>query len=447
MYFKDFFHWIKYHERFLKFRFHESMNIGTIPATYEIPFTEYDLDNGLHVILSPSHNVPLVVTNLWYHVGAKDDPPARTGFAHLFEHMMFQGSRNVGKAEHLKYVQRAGGNLNASTNLDRTNYFQTLPASQLELALWLESDRMLSLNVTSENFENQRQVVKEERRQNYDNRPYGTVWENIVRRLWPAGTYHTTTIGSMDDLDQASIEDVLQFHQEYYKPNNCSLALVGDFEEVQARRLIEQYFAPIPRQAPVNRTRYEVFPVTAPVHFTMEDSVKLPGISIAFQGGEGYGREGFARELIAFCLDNARSSRMYRELVYRRKLAREVDAMTSRLEKGSALMFECKLHPTSSMEEAEEAMWGEIEKLRAEPMSEQELTKLKNRAEMWVLSSRIPLGSRADQLQCWWCFRHDTSHLNRNPEMYRSITAEEIHQVANKYLDRERSVVCHVLPK
>lgn len=414
---------------------------------YEIPFTEYDLDNGLHVILSPARHVPLVVTNLWYHVGAKDDPPARTGFAHLFEHMMFQGSRNVGKAEHLKYVQQAGGNLNATTNVDRTNYFQTLPSSQLELALWLESDRMLSLNVTSENFENQRQVVKEERRQNYDNRPYGTVWENITKRLWPAGTYHNTTIGSMDDLDQASIEDVLQFHREYYKPNNCSLALVGDFEESNARRLIDRYFAPIPRQAPVNRTRYEVFPVATPIRFTMEDTVKLPAISIAFQGGEGYGREGFIRDLIAFSLDNARSSRMYRELVYRRKLAREVDAMCNRLEKGSAMMFECKLHPTSSMEEVEVVMWSEIEKLRAEPMGEQELTKLKNRAEMWALAARIQLGSRADRLQSWWCFKRDTGHINRDVEMYRSITAEDIHSVANQYLDREHSVVCHVVPK
>ncbi len=423
------------------------MKSDTIPTTYEIPFTEYDLENGMHVILSPTHEVPLVVTNLWYHVGAKDDPPSRTGFAHLFEHMMFQGSRNVGKAEHFKYVQQAGGGLNATTNVDRTNYFETLPSSQLELALWLESDRMMSLNVTTENFENQRAVVKEERRQNYDNRPYGTVWENIASRLWPAGTYHNTTIGSMDDLDQASIEDVIAFHREYYKPNNCSLALVGDFDESNARRLIDRYFAPIPRQAEVKRPRYEIFPVASPVRFTLEDTVKLREISISFQGAEGFAREGYVRDLIGFSLDSARSSRMYQELVYRRKLAREVEAMTARFEKGSALMLECKLQPESSMEEVEDVMWAEIEKLRAEPMSEQELTKLKNRAEMWALSSRVQLGPRADRLQSWWCFKHDTGHLNRDVELYRSITAEEIHRVANQYLNRERSVVCHVVPK
>ncbi len=415
--------------------------------SYEIPFTEYDLPNGLHVILSPSYQVPLVVANLWYHVGAKDDPPARTGFAHLFEHMMFQGSRNVGKAEHLKYVQQAGGNLNATTNVDRTNYFQTLPSSQLELALWLESDRMLSLNVTSENFENQRAVVKEERRQNYDNRPYGTVWENIASRLWPAGTYHTTTIGSMDDLDQASIEDVIAFHREYYKPNNCSLALVGDFDESKARQLIDRYFGPIPRQAEVNRTKYEVFPVTSSVPFTMEDTVKLPAISIAFQGGEGFERECYVRDLVALSLDHSHSSRMYQELVYKRKLAREVNAMTSRLEKGSAFVFECKLQPGSSMEEAEDAMWAELDKLRAEPMGEHELKKLKNRAEMWAVTAGIQLGPRADRLQSGWCFKRDTDFANRTAAMYRSVTADDIYRVANMYLHRERAVVCHVVPK
>jgi len=414
---------------------------------YEIPFTEYDLDNGLHVIFSPSHQVPLVVTNLWYHVGAKDDPPARTGFAHLFEHMMFQGSRNVGKAEHLKYVERAGGMINASTSVDRTNYFQTLPSSQLELALWLESDRMLSLDVTSENFENQRAVVKEERRQRYDNRPYGTVWENIASRLWPAGTYHTTTIGSMDDLDEASIEDVIAFHREYYKPNNCSLAIVGDFDETQARRLIDRYFAPIPRQTEVNRTRYEVFPVASSVRFTLEETVKLPAISLCFQGGQGYGRESFVQDLLAMTLDNTRSSRLYRELVYRRKLAREVEAMSYWLEKGSALIFEARLAPGNSMEEAEEVMWEEFEKLRSQPMDETELAKLKNRAEMQTIASRIPLGPRADHLQRWWCFQRDTGQLNREIGMYRSITAEEIHLAAQKYLNREHSVVCHVVPK
>lgn len=277
----------------------------------KISFTEYDLENGLHVILAPSHRVQLVVANLWYHVGSKDDPPSRTGFAHLFEHMMFQGSKHVGKAEHFKYVLSAGGLLNATTNVDRTNYFETLPSSELETALWLESDRLLTLNVTHENFENQRAVVKEERRQRYDNRPYGTVWENIARRLWPTSGYHWTTIGSMDHLDQATVGDAQAFHAEYYKPNNCSLAVVGDFKESEVRRLIERYFGSIPKGAPVNRPEQIITPTPSQVRFTLEDSVKLPAVYIAFQSAPGLSHDEYVLDLLSMALAGGRSSRLY----------------------------------------------------------------------------------------------------------------------------------------
>ncbi len=260
-------------------------------AASSIPFVEYDLDNGLHVILSQSEAVPLVVTNLWYHVGSKDEHPSRTGFAHLFEHMMFQGSRNIGKAEHFKYIQRSGGLLNATTSVDRTNYFETLPSSELELALWLESDRMLALEVTQETFENQRAVVKEERRQRYENRPYGTVWETIVPHLFPTGGYHWTTIGSMEHLDAATIDDVRAFHAEFYKPNNCSLTLVGNFDERLARPLIEKYFGSIPRGAEVNRPPQNLSPIKDNVRLEIHDAIKLQAVYIATQAPPLYARD------------------------------------------------------------------------------------------------------------------------------------------------------------
>ncbi len=414
---------------------------------YAIPFSEYDLDNGMHIILSASRSVPLVVTNLWYHVGAKDDPPARTGFAHLFEHMMFQGSMHVPKAGHFKYIQQAGGSLNATTSADRTNYFETLPASHLEMALWLESDRMLALDVTKENFENQRDVVKEERRQRYDNRPYGTVWENVVSRLWPAGTYHTTTIGSMEHLDQASIEDCLAFHHEFYKPNNCSLAIVGDFDEPQARRLVDRYFAPIPKGDPVRRGPYKISPVTEPVRFTMDDSIKLSEVDIAFQGPAAYERDMFVLELLGLALDSSRSSRLYQELVYRREIAQSVDSMTAWFEKSVPIMFQARVQPGHSTAEVEDAIWGEVDKLRANPIGEAELTKLQNRAEMQCLMPSTQLGPRADRLQRTRCYTGDTGMANREIGMFRSVTAEEIHQAANQYLDRQKSIVCHVIPR
>src|ERR1044071_77274 len=196
----------------------ESPTLSVNSASSTINFTEYDLANGLHVILAPMNGAPVVTTNLWYHIGSKDEDPARTGFAHLFEHMMFQGSRNVGKTEHFKYIQRAGGVLNATTSVDRTNYFQSLPSSDLALALWLESDRMLTLDVTEENFQNQRDVVKEEWRQRYVNRPYGLVWENLKRHVFPTSGYHWMTIGSMEHLDRSTIEEVRNFRSEAHTP-------------------------------------------------------------------------------------------------------------------------------------------------------------------------------------------------------------------------------------
>ncbi len=414
---------------------------------HDLPFSEYDLDNGLHVILAPCHHVPIVVTNLWYHVGAKDDPPMRTGFAHLFEHMMFQGSKNIQKAEHFKYVLGAGGALNATTNVDRTNYFETLPSTELETALWLESDRLHALNVTHENFENQREVVKEERRQRYDNRPYGTVWENVAGRLWSSGTYHSTTIGSMAHLDEATVEDARAFHSEYYKTNNCSLALVGDFKESEARKLIDRYFGSIPKGKPVNRAPQIITPTASQVRFTLEDAVKLPAVYLAFQSGTTYSREEYVLDLLSFALAGGRSSRLYQELVYRRKIARSADCYNNGMEKSGVFYFDAKVQLESSVEEVEEALWGEIEKVRRSPLSAAELEKAKNRAEMGAVNSLVELGSCADRMQHGWCFKRNTSHCFGEVGIYRSITAEEIQEAANDRLDRSHCVVGHVVPK
>ncbi len=422
-------------------------NASSVQSTLDLPFTEYDLDNGLHVILAPSHHSPIVVTNLWYHVGSKDDPPARTGFAHLFEHMMFQGSQNVRKAEHFKYVLGAGGALNATTNVDRTNYFETLPSTELKTALWLESDRLLTLDVTQENFENQRDVVKEERRQRYDNKPYGTVWENIARRLWPTSGYHWTTIGSMDHLNQATVEDARAFHSEHYKPNNCSLALVGDFKDSEARNLIERYFGSIPKGKPVDRAMQVIAPTEGQIRFTLQDSVKLSAVYIAFQSAPTCTREEYVLDLLSFALSDGRSSRLYRELVYQREIARSASAYNSGLEKTGVFYLEAKVRPESSPESVEEALWGEIEKIQQNPLGSVELEKVKNRAEMEIVDSLVAFGQRADRLQAGWCFKRETAHCFREVDIYRSVTAEEIQKAALERLDPKRCVVGHVIPK
>ena len=400
----------------------------------------------MHVILSASDQVPLVVTNLWYHVGSKDDPASRTGFAHLFEHMMFQGSQNVGKTEHFKYVQRAGGALNATTSVDRTNYFETLPMTELELALWLESDRMLALDVTKENFENQRAVVKEERRQRYENRPYGQVWENIVHHLFPTSGYHWTTIGSMQHLDEATIDDARAFHTEFYKPNNCSLLLAGNFEEIHARSLIDRYFGNIPRLPETVRRDQGVAPVQSEVRLTMHDAVNLAAVHIAFQASVAFERDEYVLDLLSDVLAAGRSSRLYQELVYHREIARDIHAFNYANEKAGAFSLSAIVQMDHTPEEVEDALWSELQKVQDRGVTEEELEKVKNRTEMAIVSGRTELGRRADQLQRAYMFTGDTVRPNRELEIVRSITVDELQRAARHYLNRGESVVAHILP-
>lgn len=417
------------------------------PEASPVAFTEYDLDNGLHVILAPMNGVPLVATNLWYHVGSKDENPNRTGFAHLFEHMMFQGSRNVGKTEHFKYVQHAGGLLNATTSVDRTNYFETLPSSQLGLAMWLESDRMLSLDVTEENFQNQRDVVKEEYRQRYANRPYGLVWQELMRAAFPTSGYNWITIGSMAHLDDSTINDVRAFHKEYYKPNNCSLAICGSFDESEARKLIDTYFAAIPRGKPVARPQQVISPISGEVRIEMEDSCSLPAVYVAWRGPALYDRDEYAFDLFCRALDTGRSSRLYQELVYRRQIAREPEAFNYSLEKSGAIVLSAKVQPQGTIAEVEAILREETARFQRELLSEEELQKVKNRCEMALVSVLGEMGRRVDMLQRAYIFKRDTAQVNRELEIYRSITAEEIRAVAQKYLSQDSMVVLHVLPR
>jgi len=419
---------------------------GAVEA-YAMPVVEYDLDNGMHVILSRTERVPLIVTNLWYHVGSKDEEPNRTGFAHLFEHMMFQGSQNVGKTEHFKYIQRVGGSLNATTSVDRTNYFETLPSGELELALWLESDRMLTLDVTQENFENQRDVVKEERRQRYENRPYGLVWENMASEVFPTSGYHWTTIGSMEHLDESTIDDVRAFHREYYKPNNSSLAIVGNFDEADARKLIERYFGNIPKGTAIDRRPQVVKPITKQVRLALQDTAKLPAVYMAAQATSVYDRDEYVLDLLAHILDTGRSSRLYRELVYKREIARDLEAFNYANEKAGAFVMSARVQPKSTVNEVEDALWGEVEKLQREPVTAEELEKVKNRVEMMIVASLPELGRRADRLQRAWTFKRDTTQVNRELEVYRSVQPAEIRAAAANYLQRDKMVVAHVLPK
>ena len=411
-----------------------------------IAFTEYDLPNGLHVILSPSVEQPIVAVNLWYHVGSKDEDPSRTGFAHLFEHLMFQGSAHVAKAEHFKYIQNAGGTLNASTSFDRTNYFESLPTHQLELALWLESDRMLTLDISAENFENQRAVVKEERRQRYDNQPYGRVFETVIKNLYPTSGYHWSTIGSMQHLDETTLPEVQAFHKKWYVPNNASLCISGEFDIDSAKVLIEKYFGNIPRSKSLPRPAQNVEPIKEKIQLKMDDSVALPSVTIAFQSAALYSHDDYAFDILSDCLASGKSSRLYKRLVYDKQLAKNVSAYNISLEKSGIFFINAIAQTGISPMDLENAIWAELKKIIEDGISEVELDKAKNRNEMHRGQSLQQLSRRNDNLQQAYTFTGDTDSANKDLERLLKIETGDITSLSH-FLRQESSVVLYTVPQ
>ena len=414
----------------------------------KINFIEYDLPNGLHVILHEDHSTPIVAVDIWYHVGSKNEDPERTGFAHLFEHMMFQGSANVKKAEHMAYIQKAGGTFNGSTNWDRTNYFQVVPSNQLELVLWLESDRMMSLNVNQENLDNQREVVKEERRWRVDNRPYGTQWEETFKRLFKVHPYKWPVIGYMEHLNAAKLEEVKKFFDTYYVPNNAVLVIAGDIDVEKTKNLVQKYFGDIPRgKYEIKRPNVVEPPLTQQVRDTIYDNVRLPAVFIAFRIPKDGERDFYALDLLANVLGSGRSSRLYQKLVYEKRIAQNVNVYAIGMEDAGVFKIDAYCSIGHEPEEVEREIWNEIEKIHRELITEKELQKVKNQTESQTLSNYQTVLSKADQLAHYYVIHGNTDEINHELDKILSITREEIRDSAVKYLRPENSVVLYYLPK
>ncbi|HEX6129998.1 MAG TPA: pitrilysin family protein, partial [Candidatus Limnocylindria bacterium] len=375
---------------------------------------------------------PIVAVNLWYDVGSKHEKPGRTGFAHLFEHMMFQGSEHVAKGEHFALVQAAGGTLNASTWLDRTNYFETLPSHELELGLWLESDRLASLlpAMTQEKLDNQREVVKNERRWSVDNQPYGTWDERIQELLYPeTHPYHHSTIGSMDDLDAASLEDVGDFFATYYAPNNAVLTVAGDFEPATALAMIERHFGPIPANSTLPPPPDVSLPALLgePRRETVTDMCSLPRVYLAHRMPV-FGTDAFEALYVAGDLLGAgRASRMYRVLVRERQLAQDVTVFPFPAV-GGASMFTlwATARPGIDPADLETAMVAEIDRLAADGPSEAELERVRNLHAAAVESSLERIAERADRLSMYACLFDDPERINTEVSRYLAVGPDRI---------------------
>jgi predicted Zn-dependent peptidase len=419
----------------------------------QVPIQRHSLPNGLRIVLSPDDRAPIVAVNLWYDVGSKHEKPGRTGFAHLFEHMMFQGSEHVAKGEHFALVQAAGGTLNASTWLDRTNYFETLPSHELELGLWLESDRLASLlpAMTQEKLDNQREVVKNERRWSVDNQPYGTWDERIQELLYPeTHPYHHSTIGSMDDLDAASLEDVGDFFATYYTPNNAVLTVAGDFEPAAALAMIERHFGPIPANPTLPSPPDMSVPALLgePRRETVSDMCSLPRVYLAHRMPV-FGTDAFEALLVAAdLLGTGRASRMYRVLVRERQLAQDVSVFPFPVV-GGASMFTlwATARPGVEPSDLEAALVTEMDRLAADGPSEAELERVRNLHAAAVESSLERIAERADRLSMYTCLFDDPERINTEVSRYLAVGPDRIRRAMAETLRPDNRLSLTYLPQ
>lgn len=417
----------------------------------QIPVDTYTLPNGLHVILSQDHATPVVAVNLWYHVGSANERAGRTGFAHLFEHMLFQGSANVGANEHFELIQRAGGTLNGSTWLDRTNYYETMPSHQLELALWLEADRMARLlpAMTQEKLDTQRDVVKNERRWSVDNQPYGTWWEKLPALCFPPEhPFHHSLIGSMEDLTAASLEDVAEFFRTYYTPDNAVLTIAGDFEPAAARAMVERHFGPIPRgtgrPALPSMTLPEQF--GAPRREVVPDAVVATRILLAFRIPVAGAPDWYTASLLAAVLGNGEGSRLPRALVREQAIASEANAFTFDLHKGSDLLvIDVVARPGVAPEAIEGVVVAEVERLIADGVTAEERGRALALLETGWIAGLQSAGARADKLSQFATYRGDAALVNAEPERHAAVTVEALAAFARTWLvESNRATLLYV---
>ena len=417
-----------------------------------IPFTRFTLANGLEVLVHEDHTLPIVSVNTWYHVGSGDEELKRTGFAHLFEHIMFMGSQHVPTGDFDKLLEGAGATNNGSTTVDRTNYYEDGPSSSLELMLWLDADRMgfLLPEMTTEKVDIQRGVVKNERRQSYENRPYGLSNENIVSRLYPAGhPYSWPTIGSMEDLSAASLDDVKSFFRRYYTPNNATMVIAGDVDPAEVQRLVNRYFGDIPRGPAVSRPAVPPVQLVSDVSHTIEDHVQLPRLYHSWHTTKAFAPDDAALEAVAGILAGGKSSRLYQRLVYQMEIASDVAAYEDGGRLDGRFVLYSTAKPGHSLNEIQAVLDEEVQKLAESAPSQRELDRFKNSMEshfIEILESVGGFSGRADQLNYYNYFVGNPDYIAQDFDRYKALTPDDVQRVAKQYLAAAHRVVLNVVP-
>ncbi len=422
---------------------------GTAQASEQrIAFTEYTLDNGLHVILHEDNTTPNVVVNIMYHVGAKNEHPERTGFAHFFEHLMFEGSENIGRGEFAEIVEQAGGSLNAFTSFDVTNYFVLLPSNQLELGLWLESERLLHPVIDSTGIATQKDVVTEEMKQTRDNQPYGRVLTETIKRAFTVHPYQTDVLGKDEHIRNATYDDITSFHDMFYVPENAVLVVSGDIDTDETKELVEKYFGDIPPgEEEIRRPDVQEPERMTEVRDTVYDNIQLPALIQAYHipamGTDDY----YAVSMLGTLLSQGQSSRLYRRLVVEDQTAMQVQAMPLGLEDPGLTIVLAIPNIGTDPQVLEATINEELSRVREELISEDEMQKLRNQVESRMVNNNTTISSRATNLANYHLIHNDASLINTEIDRYMAVSREDIREAARKYLRDNNRVVLYYLPE
>lgn len=414
----------------------------------KVEFEEYGLDNGLHVILHQDNSAPVVVTSVMYHVGAKDEKPDRTGMAHFFEHLLFEGTQNIKKGEWFKIVSSNGGRNNANTTDDRTYYYEIFPSNKIELGLWMESERLLHPIIGQDGVNTQNEVVKEEKRLRVDNQPYSRFLENVKLNIFKKHPYKGTTIGKMEHLDAATLEEFLAFNKQYYVPNNATLVVAGDIDMKEAKKMIESYFGPIPRGEEIKRDFSTEDPITEQLNATAYDpNIQIPAIIAAYRTPSMKTRDSRVLDMISSYLSTGRSSVLFKKMVDDKKMALQVGAINlSQEDYGTYVLFGLP-QGDNKLEDLIKEIDEEVVKMQTDLISEKDYQKLQNQFENNFVNSNSSVEGIASSLATYNVLYGDTNLINTEIEIFRSITREEIREIAKKYLNPNQRLILEYLPE
>jgi len=417
-------------------------------AQNKIEYREFTLDNGLHVIMHRDNTTPIITASVLYHVGSKNENPERTGFAHFFEHLLFEGSENLERGDYMNIIQSAGGTLNAFTSNDHTYYYQTLPSNQLELALYMESERMLHAKIDQVGVDTQREVVKEEKRQRYDNQPYGTILLETLNRAYSKHPYQWAPIGSLDHLNAASLDEFIDFYNHFYVPNNATLTIAGDIEYDQAEEWVKKYFSEVPKgTGEIRRPNVEEPKKTEEIRDIIYDNIQIPAVIQAYNLPKKTHQDSYAMSMLSTYLTGGKSSLMTKELVEKQQKALAIQAIPLDLEDGGIFI----MYGVANMGVEAAALESEIDvilrQVQTDGISDRDFQKLQNIIENRLVSKNATMAGIAQNLAEAKVFYGETDYINQELSNYRKVKQEDIKRVANQYLTLDGRVVLHYLPK